>query len=139
MTVRRVWRSVAARSICALALVACGEDRGVLSSERCDTARAQHNPSGYGFPADLGIYFSPEIDDDGLSTAMSDLLFEQVPGRTGEAMVDGVHSVQPDYGVAAIYVVLDGCASAAGFDDLVQAAEQHPDVVEVRRDVIVGQ
>lgn len=131
--------SVAAGVSCALALAACGPDRTVLSAAGCGETLAQHNPSGYGFPADLGIYFVPDVDDDHLSRAKSELLFQQLPGRTGEAMIDGVHSVQPDYGVRAIYVVFDHCIPESRLDEVAQDAEQRPDVVEVRRGVIVGE
>lgn len=127
----------------AISLPACGdepsENAQTVSTVTSTSVRATDDVFGRGLSADLGIYLSQAITDDEMTALISGLLHETTPGREGEAMIEGVHRVQGDYGVKAIYVDFENGTSSTRIDEIVTDVSADPAVIDTRRDVVVGE
>lgn len=123
--------------------IACGDgtttNAGPGATATTVPSKGPRDVSGTGMPADLGVYLAPTTTDADMTRLMSELFHETTPGRVGEDMIDGVLGVQGDYGVKAIYIDFSPGTTAHRVDEIIRSTEADPNVVETRRDAVVGE
>lgn len=126
----------------AAALAGCGGGSsgsdGSLNDPSSSVSGAGSEVFGEGVETDLAVYLKAGLADQEITDTVSSMLFTTTPGRQGEAMIEGVHGVQTDYGAPAVFVDFDKDASEDRIIEIISQLESSPVVVDTQRNVTVS-